>query len=152
MRSSQAFATYLLITGCAIGCETTDEAIEEVSVEESELHGSSVPIGAEVSVPRHLQDGQEFQISRRKLIAHGQLLFAAVWTPQEGGGRPFTKGTGNPLSDPTSPLVFPRNFNRLSAPEIGTFDSALPQRGFSTGTVLALAGSRHLATSPAAKI
>ena len=117
MRSSQAFATYLLITGCAIGCETTDEAIEEVSVEESELHGSSVPIGAEVSVPRHLQDGQEFQISTRKLIAHGQLLFAAVWTPQEGGGRPFTKGTGNPLSDPTSPLVFPRNFNRLSAPD-----------------------------------
>jgi hypothetical protein len=27
----------------------------------------------------------------------------------------LTKGTGAPLSDPTDPLVFPRNFNRLSA-------------------------------------
>ncbi|MCA8954222.1 MAG: thiol oxidoreductase, partial [Planctomycetes bacterium] len=31
------------------------------------------------------------------------------------GGRPLTKGTGAPLTDPTSPLVFPRAFNRISA-------------------------------------
>jgi cytochrome c peroxidase len=44
-------------------------------------------------------------------------LFAAVWTIQEGGGRPLTKGTGNAINDPTSPLLFPRNFNRISAPD-----------------------------------
>src|SRR5262249_18300667 len=33
------------------------------------------------------------------------------------GGRPMRKGTGNPLSDPSNPLVFPRNFNRISAPD-----------------------------------
>src|SRR3989442_3533044 len=29
----------------------------------------------------------------------------------------MTKGTGAALSDPGSPLVFPRNFNRISAPD-----------------------------------
>src|SRR5216117_2770505 len=29
----------------------------------------------------------------------------------------MTKGTGAPLSDPSSPLTFPRNFNRISAPD-----------------------------------
>ena len=53
----------------------------------------------------------------RKLIRFGEKLFSAAWTIQEGAGRPLTKGTGNPLSDPSSPLVFPRNFNRISAPD-----------------------------------
>src|SRR5438552_1547520 len=74
-------------------------------------------IGREVSVPKHLQDGEEYQLSQKALIAHGQKLFSAVWTSQEGGGRPLTKGTGAALSDPRDPLVFPRNFNRISAPE-----------------------------------
>ena len=74
-------------------------------------------IGKEVAVPRHLQDGEEFQISLRKLLEHGRRLFTAVWTIEEGGGRPMTKGTGNPLQDPSDPLVFPRNFNRISAPD-----------------------------------
>ena len=74
-------------------------------------------IGQEKSVPDHLADGDEFAVPLAKLIAHGQQLFTAVWTSQEGGGRPQTKGTGAPLSDPASPLVFPRNFNRLSAPD-----------------------------------
>ena len=51
-------------------------------------------IGSEVSVPHHLQDGEEFKISIRDLIAHGEKLFKANWTSQEGGGRPLTKGTG----------------------------------------------------------
>ena len=72
-------------------------------------------IGREVAIVRHLQDGEEFQVSLRPLLAHGKALFAATWTPQEGGGRPLTKGTGAPLSDPSDPLIFPRNFNRLSA-------------------------------------
>jgi len=74
-------------------------------------------IGQEVSVPRHLQDGEEFQISLQELIDHGRRLFNAVWTAQEGGGRPFTKGTGTSLSDLSDPLLFPRNFNRISAPD-----------------------------------
>src|SRR5215469_1557039 len=74
-------------------------------------------IGKEISVPQHLQDGQEFQMSIPDLIAFGSELFNARWTTQEGQGRPLTKGTGSPLSDPTSPLIFPRNFDRLSGPD-----------------------------------
>jgi len=40
-----------------------------------------------------------------------------MWTDQDGGGRPFSNGTGGSLSDPNSPLSFPRNFNRISAPD-----------------------------------
>ena len=74
-------------------------------------------IGQEVAIARHLQDGEEFQVSLAELLQHGRNLFTASWTIQEGGGRPMTKGTGAPLKDLTSPLLFPRNFNRLSAPD-----------------------------------
>lgn len=74
-------------------------------------------VGREVSVPTHLQDGQEFSIPLEKLLAHGKLLFNANWTEQEGGGRPLTKGTGRPLSDPSRPLTGARAFNRISAPD-----------------------------------
>ncbi len=74
-------------------------------------------IGREISVTRHLQDGEEYQISIADLIEHGKKLFEARWTIQEGGGRPLTKGTGSRLSDPSQALVFPRNFNRISAPD-----------------------------------
>ena len=77
----------------------------------------NTPIGHEIAIPRHLQDGEEFQVSLPQLVKHGKDLFTAVWTEQEGGGRPLTKGTGAPVKDPTHPLVFPRNFNRLSAPD-----------------------------------
>ena len=78
---------------------------------------STTTIGREVAIPRHLQDGEEYQVSIQQLIKHGKDLFAAPWTEQEGGGRPFTKGNGNPLADMTQPLRFPRNFNRISAPD-----------------------------------
>lgn len=74
-------------------------------------------IGREVSVPVRLSDGQEMQMTADDLAEFGQRLFTANWTGQEGGGRPLTKGTGAPLSDPARPLVFPRNFNRISAPD-----------------------------------
>jgi len=74
-------------------------------------------IGREMAVPRHLQDGEEFTLSTKALIEHGRTLFTAAWTIEDGGGRPLTKGTGNPLGDTTSPLLFPRNFNRISAPD-----------------------------------
>jgi hypothetical protein len=78
---------------------------------------SQSPIGREVAVPNHLADGQEYLIPLDDLLAHGKKLFTANWTDQEGGGRPLTKGTGNPLTNPLAPLVFPRNFNRISGPD-----------------------------------
>ncbi len=74
-------------------------------------------IGREVAIAKHLQDGEEFQISLPDLVDYGKKLFTAVWTEQEGGGRPLTKGNGKPLSDPQSPLVGARSFNRISAPD-----------------------------------
>jgi hypothetical protein len=74
-------------------------------------------IGREVAIPRHLQDGEEFELSIPKLIQFGEKLFTATFTIQEGAGRPLSKGTGAALSDPSSPLVFPRNFDRLSSPD-----------------------------------
>src|SRR5690606_9461482 len=59
----------------------------------------------------------EFLLSTHDLIDHGRLVFDAMWTDQEGGGRPLTKGNGQPLADAGSPLLFPRNFNRVSAPD-----------------------------------
>lgn len=41
----------------------------------------------------------------------------ARWTVEEGAGRPKSKGTGLPLADEQDPLVFPRNFNRISGPD-----------------------------------
>jgi hypothetical protein len=82
----------------------------------SAVHSQS-SIGREVAIARHLQDGEEFSTPLRDLLTHGRRLFTAVWTIEEGGGRPLTKGTGAKLSDPSSPLEFPRNFNRISAPD-----------------------------------
>lgn len=70
-------------------------------------------IGREVAIPRHLQDGEEYRLSIPQLIAFGRKLFCANWTWQEGGGRPLTKGTGRPLSDPKNPLTGLRAFNRI---------------------------------------
>jgi cytochrome c peroxidase len=72
-------------------------------------------IGQEISVPRHLANGDEYRLKLAELLEHGKLVFEAPWTSQEGGMRPLTKGTGAPLTDPTNPLVFPRAFNRISA-------------------------------------
>jgi len=73
--------------------------------------------GGETAIERHLQDGEEFEIPIADLIEYGKKLFTANWTIQDGAGRPQSKGTGDPLSDPFAPLVFPRNFNRISAPD-----------------------------------
>ena len=74
-------------------------------------------VGREVAIPIHLQDGEEFNTPVSQLIRYGAQLFNAKFTVQEGAGRPLSKGTGGPISDPSSPLVFPRNFDRLSSPE-----------------------------------
>lgn len=80
---------------------------------------ASRTIGREVAVPVHLRNGEEFQLSMPKLIEFGKTLFTARWTAQEGQGRPFSKGTGAALSDMSSPLIFPRNINRISGPDTG---------------------------------
>ena len=64
-------------------------------------------IGSEKAISKHLHDGEEFQISLPDLLKHGEDLFRAAWTVQEGGGRHLTKGTGAASSDPIAPLVFP---------------------------------------------
>jgi cytochrome c peroxidase len=74
-------------------------------------------IGREVAIPRHMQDGEEYKASIPALIDYGRRLFDAMWTIQEGAGRPLSKGTGAPLADAHEPLVFPRNFNRISGPD-----------------------------------
>jgi Di-haem oxidoreductase, putative peroxidase len=79
--------------------------------------GPNPQIGREIAVPRHLQDGEEFNTPLNQLIQYGSQLFTAKFTIQEGAGRPLSKGTGAVLSDPTSPLVFPRNFDRVSSPD-----------------------------------
>lgn len=72
------------------------------------------------------RDGQNAHCKRRdncvsacvkELIAYGKKLFEAHFTSEEGAGRPLSKGTGALLSDPTSPLLFPRNDNRISGPD-----------------------------------
>jgi cytochrome c peroxidase len=74
-------------------------------------------VGQEVAIPVHMQNGEEYQTPIRELIAYGKKLFTAMWTIQEGQGRPMSKGTGMMLTDLNDPLVFPRNFNRISGPD-----------------------------------
>jgi len=79
--------------------------------------GDERPLGSEHAIERHLRDGEEFTLSIAQLLEFGKEIFAANWTIQDGAGRPLTKGTGAPLSDPSRPLVFPNNFNRVSGPD-----------------------------------
>jgi hypothetical protein len=86
------------------------------------VQGSSVTsehstLGQELSVSTHLKDGEEFSASLFGLLTQGRILFNASWTETEGGGRPLTKGTGHPLSDPSKPLTESRAFSRISGPD-----------------------------------
>lgn len=89
--------------------EDTDEATHSVEAD--------APVGSEAAVQRHLADGEEQHLSVRELIEHGRALFAANWTKAEGQGRPLSNGEGDPLADPSSPLTFPRDLNRVSGPD-----------------------------------
>jgi hypothetical protein len=94
---------------------------------------ASTEVGREVAIPTHLQDGEEFNTSIGQLIQYGARLFNAKFTVQEGAGRPKSKGTGAPISDPSSPLVFPRNFDRISSPDAnscsGCHNAPMPGSG-----------------------
>jgi hypothetical protein len=74
-------------------------------------------IGQEHAIPRHLSDGQEYTLTSQSLISWGARIFQANWTIQDGAGRPRTKGNGQSLSDPTTPLTGLRAFNRVSGPD-----------------------------------
>jgi len=81
-------------------------------------HREASPIiGREVSVPRHLRDGEELALTPAQLIEAGRRLFTANWTIAEGGGRPMNTGAGETLSDPAHPLTGSRAFNRVSGPD-----------------------------------
>ncbi|MBC7926425.1 MAG: thiol oxidoreductase [Bryobacteraceae bacterium] len=82
-----------------------------------EGHTRPSRIGREVSINRHLEDGEEQNVPLANLLEHGKRLFMANWTEQEGAGRPLTKGNGRALSDPGSPLTGHRAFNRVSGPD-----------------------------------
>lgn len=97
--------------------DSDDHHDEDCDHDAEEGDAPRAAIGQEVAVARHLANGEEAALDMDALLRHGGRLFSAVWTDQEGGGRPLTKGTGAPLSDPSSPLVFPRGFNRVSAPD-----------------------------------
>ncbi len=85
--------------------------------QEKKLDPLADSIGREVAILVHLADDDEFRVPLPELLAHGKRLFDAVWTDQEGGGRPMTKGTGRSLADPSEPLVGARSFNRISGPD-----------------------------------
>jgi cytochrome c peroxidase len=95
------------------------------------LDSTPSALGREVSMERALSEGEENVIPLDALVEHGARLFNANWTPQEGGGRPQLKGTGEPLSDPDSPLSFPTNFNRISGPDANSCGGChnLPRSG-----------------------
>ena len=92
---------------------------------------ASEQIGREVAVQRHLQDGEEYSVTIPQLVAFGEKLFTAKWTIQEGQGRPNVRGTaaGPRLSVPSEPLVFPRNFNRISGPDANSCSGSWPASG-----------------------
>jgi len=93
--------------------------------------GPAPVIGQEVAVPERLEDGEEFTTPLPQLMRQGGVLFNANWTVQEGAGRPGLTGTGAPLSDSGSPLEFPRNMNRVSAPDANSCGGChnLPRSG-----------------------
>jgi len=113
MYPKQTLITLMSITLLTVGGVAVNASDIRVGFEPTE----DWQPGREVSMSRHLEDGEEFTVPLQVLLDHGGALFEAVWTPQEGGGRPLTDGTGNPLVDPSRPLVFPNNHNRISAPD-----------------------------------
>jgi hypothetical protein len=125
-RHTSLIGLALLGIACSQGNQSGEQPSTDERVLDSALVTASPPslvadrrsgstIGREVGVATHLRDGDELRLPLSRVLRHGLTLFESVFTGQEGGGRPLSKGTGDPLTDPSSPLLFPRNFNRLSA-------------------------------------
>lgn len=113
-------------------------------------------LGREVAIPRHMQNGEEFQTPIPQLIEYGRALFTASWTIQEGAGRPSTKGTGAPLSDATQPYSRERSIaypapTRTRAP--GATINPMPAAAATSSPMsssLASASTSRNSTTPAA--
>jgi Di-haem oxidoreductase, putative peroxidase len=78
---------------------------------------SAQDLGVEKAIAKHFADGDEFSKSLKKVLDHGDELFAAMWTKNDGQGRPLTGGTGNPLAEPNEPLTGARRMNLISGPD-----------------------------------
>lgn len=103
----------ILKHGIGLGCVISFFGVALLA--QNSAHKSE--IGRELAVPHHLQDDDEFRVPLLELIEYGKKVFCANWTDQDGGGRPLTKGTGKPISDPSSPLKGARGWNRISGPD-----------------------------------
>src|SRR5690349_19591173 len=68
--------------------------------------------GGVIPVRVHLQNGEEFALATHALIDRGSRIFCRAWTVHEGGGRPFSKGTGRSFADPLRSLVGAPSSNR----------------------------------------
>jgi Di-haem oxidoreductase, putative peroxidase len=77
----------------------------------------STDLGSDLSVAARLADGREFTTPVSTFLLHGDTLFKANWTRQEGGGRRHTKGTGRLIVQLTGVLKDQFAFNRISAPD-----------------------------------
>lgn len=58
-------------------------------------------LGRELAVPHHLQDGDEYALPLADLLTHGQRLFVAAWTTQDGGGHAPATAAQQPTEQPT---------------------------------------------------
>lgn len=99
------------------------DSLENTSKEGDDEH-STVPPGRIVGINQVVWDPETRtlhatvdELPVAQLVEFGRRLFEANWTDQDGVGRPFTKGSGDPLSDPRQPLVGARSFNRVSGPD-----------------------------------
>jgi mono/diheme cytochrome c family protein len=79
--------------------------------------GTRQRIGQELAIVHHLKDVDVSRVSIPALVDIGRTLFAANWTEEDGGGRPFSRGTGEPIADRAHPLRGSRAFNRVSGPD-----------------------------------
>lgn len=140
--------TIVALLPCAAASETSDSVRESMIAASAPLDPTQ--IGREVAIPVHLRNGQEFEMSVPDLVHFGERLFTARWTSQEGQGRAFGKGNDGALTDPSSPLIFPRNFNRFSGPASGACTGChnLPRAGGGDviGNVFVLANRFDFAT------
>src|SRR4051794_10084351 len=68
---------YVAVPGWLIASDHTSDMQE---------HGFA--IGHETAILSHLADGEERSMPLIAVLNHGRLLFGAIWTDQDGGGRP----------------------------------------------------------------
>lgn len=94
-------------------CGLTLAAASSGAVQQKE---SRLDIGRENAALKDKSDA-EAVTSLSSLFAYGRRVFQSNFTEDDGAGRPLTKGTGRPLTDPSHPLSGSRAWNRFSGPD-----------------------------------